>query len=650
MCGFAGAIKLNSTRDFWIKSLNRMSNKLVHRGPDDDGIWFDAKGGIGLSHRRLSIIDVSKYGHQPMVSASGRYTIAYNGEVYNFLEIKKELEECSPTLRWRGNSDTEVILAAIEEWGLKKAVIRFVGMFAFALWDSKEKKLHLVRDRIGIKPLYYGWSNGTFLFGSELKALSVHSDFKGEIDKNALSLYLRHNYIPAPYSIYKNIFKLKQGAILTISSRDVGLTPNLDFYWSAKDVVEMNSTSLSTDSEEEAILQLEALLKESVKLRMISDVPLGAFLSGGIDSSTVVSLMQAQSTQKVKTFSIGFYNEKFNEAVYAKEVADHLGTDHTELYVTPEEMITAIPKMPVLYDEPFSDSSQIPTYLVSELAKRSVTVSLSGDGGDELFAGYNHYYWTPNIWKRISWMPGWIKHTVSKSIRAVPSELWDTLISMTGGLLSKNVGVDITGDRIHKLTDIISEDSPQTLHKRLLSHWKEPTSLIPGSKEPPTAFTDPDLWPANIDFFSWMMYIDLVSYLPDDILVKVDRASMGVSLEARVPILDHRLVEFAWKLPLNMKVRGNERKWLLRQVLYRYVPKELIERPKTGFGVPISDWLRGPLSEWAEELLEETRLRDGGIFNPGPIREKWLEHKTGKQNWHYYLWDILMFQAWKEIN
>ncbi len=650
MCGFAGAIKTNSKRDFWIKSLKRMSKRLVHRGPDDEGLWFNAEAGIGLSHRRLSIIDVSRQGRQPMASASGRYIIAYNGEVYNFPEIKKELEERSQAPGWRGHSDTEVILAAIEAWGLKEAVVRFVGMFAFALWDSREQNLHLVRDRIGIKPLYYGWADDTFLFGSELKALSAHPDFVGEIDRNALSLYLRHNYIPAPYSIYKNFFKLKQGAILTIDCRDTKSAPQLDYYWSAKDIVQANPTPLPCDSEEESVLRLEDILRESVKLRMISDVPLGAFLSGGIDSSTVVSLMQAQSTRKVKSFSIGLENEEFNEAVYAKEVADHLGTDHTELYITPEKAMSVIPKLPLLYDEPFSDSSQIPTYLVSELTRQSVTVSLSGDGGDELFAGYNHYYWAPDIWGKTGWMPGWMKSLLSRSLKLLSSDPWNNIVGKAGNLFSKNIGLDLTGDRISKLSDVLSEDTPQALHRRLISNWHEPNLLIPDCIEPPTVFTDPDLWPADIDFFSWMTFLDLVSYLPDDILVKVDRASMGVSLEARVPILDHRSVEFALKLPLGMKVKGGERKWLLRQVLYKYVPKELIERPKTGFAIPVSDWLRGPLRDWAEELLGETKLREGGIFNPGPIREKWAEHKTGERNWHNHLWVILMFQAWRETN
>lgn len=650
MCGFAGAIKFDTTRDFWIESLKRMSSRLIHRGPDDEGLWFDAGAGIGLSHRRLSIIDVSEQGHQPMVSPSGRYVIAYNGEVYNFLDIRDELDERSLTSRWRGHSDTEVILAAIEEWGLEKAVARFVGMFSFALWDTKEKKLHLVRDRIGIKPLYYGWADGTFLFGSELKALSAHPNFTGEIDKDVLSLYFRHNYIPAPYSIYKNFFKLKQGAVLTINCRDTRFTTNLEYYWSIKNVLEMDPAPSSIDSEEEAILRLEELLKEAVKMRMISDVPLGAFLSGGIDSSTVVSLMQAQSTQKVKSFSIGFVNEEFNEAIYAKKVADYLGTNHTELYVTPEQAMEVIPKLPVLYDEPFSDSSQIPTYLISELTKRSVTVSLSGDGGDELFAGYNHYFWAPNIWRRIGWMPGWMKHVLSKSLKMLPSGLWDGLIEKTGDLFSKNTGLELTSDRIYKLSDILLENTPRALHRRLISNWDATALLISESVEPSTVFTDPDQWPADIDFLGWMMYLDLMSYLPDDILVKVDRASMGVSLEARVPILDHRLVEFAWKLPVGMKVKGPERKWPLRQILYKYVPRELIERPKAGFSIPISDWLRGPLSEWAEELLDETRLRDGGIFAADQIREKWLEHKTGRRNWHNFLWEILMFQAWREMN
>ena len=628
------------------RAIRRMTDTLIHRGPDDGGVWEDPRAGIALGNRRLAIVDLSPEGHQPMHSASGRYVLAFNGEIYNFRALYEELKELGH--RFRGHSDTEVMLAAFDEWGLARALRRFNGMFAFALWDREERSLHLARDRIGEKPLYYGCVGGVLLFGSELKALRAHPRFRGEVSRNALALYLRHNYIPTPYTIYEGVSKLLPGTRLTID--EAGNVSGPVPYWSAKAAAEHGVNNFFDGSDAEAVDELDGLLRDSIRMRMIADVPLGAFLSGGIDSSTVVALMQAQSERPVKTFSIGFYEEEYSEAGYAKEVAKHLGTDHTELYVTPEEAMSVIPRLPTLYDEPFSDSSQIPTYLVSELARRHVTVSLSGDGGDELFGGYNRYFWGRSIWRKIGWMPPRLRGAAAGAMTAVSPQAWDLAFKKLGPILPGKLRQRVPGDKLHKLAGILNVENPEVMYTSLVSLWKDPGSMIAGGYEPPTALTDPAQWADLPDFTQRMMYLDTVTYLPDDILVKVDRASMGVSLEGRIPFLDHRLVEFAWQLPLGMKVRNGQGKWMLRQVLNRYVPNKLIERPKMGFGVPIDVWLRGPLREWAESLLNERRLSDEGFFDPLPIREKWSEHLSGRRNWQYHLWDVLMFEAWLEEN
>ncbi len=621
--------------------VQQMSQTLLHRGPDDGGIWVDAEAGIALGHRRLSILDLSPEGHQPMHSASSRYVIVFNGEIYNFLELRQELKSLGH--RFRGHSDTEVMLASFSQWGVERAVGRFNGMFAFALWDRQEQVLHLSRDRLGEKPLYYGCIGQTFFFGSELKALKAHPRFQAEINRDALALYVRHNCIPAPYSIYQGIYKLPPGTILTWKGFGE-LIPMP--YWSVQEAAEKGVANPFDGSEADAVAKLEALLQEAVALRMVADVPLGAFLSGGIDSSTVVALMQAQSSQPVKTFSIGFYEDSYNEAKDAKAVAQHLGCDHTELYVTPEEAIAVIPKLPTLYDEPFADSSQIPTFLVSQLARQHVTVTLSGDGGDELFAGYNRHFWGRSIWQKVGWVPRSVRQAGAHALTTLSPQTWDKLFFGFGSLLPSQIKQRQPGYKLHKLAEILAVDSPDSMYRGLVSHWKEPESLVLGSIEPPTTLTDPKKWARLRDFTQRMIFLDTVTYLPDDILTKVDRASMGVSLEARVPYLDHRLVEFAWQIPLEMKIRNGQGKWLLRQVLYKYVPQNLIERPKMGFGIPIDEWLRGSLRDWAEDLLDEKRLREEGFFNPQPIREKWTEHLSGDRNWQYYLWNILMFQAW----
>lgn len=648
MCGIVGFWNLSRhlSKDQLQAITQQMSSKLLHRGPDDGGNWADAEMGIALGHRRLAIVDLSSEGHQPMVSANGRYVIVFNGEVYNFLELRRQLE--SQGHKFRGHSDTEVMLAGFNQWGLDEAIKRFNGMFAFALWDRQERVLHLGRDRLGEKPLYYGWIGQTFLFGSELKALKAHPNFQDEINRDALALYLRYSYVPAPYSIYKGIYKLPPGTILTWNGVDTHTTPVP--YWSAKKTAELGVADPFIGSEHEAVAQLDALLKDAVGLRMVADVPLGAFLSGGIDSSTVVALMQAQSRQPVKTFTIGFHEDAHNEAHHAKAIAKHLSTDHTELYVTPKEALAVIPKLPILYDEPFSDCSQIPTFLVSQLARQYVTVSLSGDGGDELFAGYNRYFWCRSIWQKIGWMPIVLRKTAANVLTSLSPQKWDESFVHFNALAPLKLRQNSYGDKIHTLAKILTVPDPETMYMNLVSSWKEPEALVIGGYEPPTTLKDHSSWALLADFTQRMIYLDTVTYLPDDILVKVDRASMGVSLEGRIPLLDHRVVEFAWRVPLDMKIRSGQGKWLLRQVLYKYVPKELVDRPKMGFGVPIDSWLREPLRDWAEALLDETRLQKEGFLNPQPIRQKWVEHLSGKRNWQYYLWDVLMFQAWLDEN
>ncbi len=644
MCGIAGFYNSKGQDLDWQGCLTRMKDILIHRGPDDSGIWMDRDAGIGLAHRRLSILDLSPEGHQPMFSASGRFAIVFNGEIYNFEAIRNEL----PHTGWRGHSDTEVILEAIEHWGLKNAVEKFIGMFAFALWDSTERTLHLVRDRLGIKPVYYGWQGDSFLFASELKAFKEHPDFSNEIDRNALALFMRYGDVPLPHSIYQGVSKLIPGQILTLKCCGGKSEPKTEAYWSARQAAEQGAANPFTGSDEEAVEHLDALLRDAVKLRMIADVPLGAFLSGGIDSSTVVALMQAQSNDPVKTFSIGFFEETHNEAKDAKKVAQHLGTDHTELYVTPEEARAIIPRLPELYDEPFSDASQIPTFLVSQLARQKVTVSLSGDGGDELFAGYHRYNWGRSIWNKLKWVPAPLRKQAAKWMVAVSPEQWNRVLSPLGFLYSRNAKTAIPGDKLHKLASMLDAESPQALYLKLISQWRSEGTLVKGAHEPATYYSNGWAGEKHLDFTHQMMLLDTVTYLPDDILTKVDRASMGVSLEARVPLLDHRVVEAAWRMPLNMKVRNGQSKWLLRQVLYRYVPKQLIERPKKGFAIPIGSWLRGPLRAWAEDLLEESRIEREGYFDPAPIRKRWLEHASGQRDWQYFIWNVLSFQAWLE--
>jgi len=577
-----------------------------------------------------------------MVSASGRYVMIFNGEVYNFQDIRRPLE--LEGVRFRGTSDTEVMLAAIERHGLRKAVQSFAGQFALALFDRQEHTLSLVRDRLGEKPLYYGTLGGTLLFGSELKALRSHPAWRGEIDRGVLSLFLRHNYVPAPYSIYQNVSKVLPGTILTF--RSPTSEPAAEAYWSARAMVETAATAPHSIDEDQAVDELDRLLRVVVKREMISDVPLGAFLSGGIDSSLIVALMQAQSNRPVRTFTIGFAEPSYNEAEHARRVAAHLGTDHTELCVSSADLLAVVPQLPQLYDEPFADSSQVPTFVVARLARQHVTVALSGDGGDELFGGYDRYRVGDRLrrWRRM--VPRPIRSGVARLIESVSPTTWDHVLERLG--VQPTRARSFSGERLHKLAGILGAQSDRGAYRDVMSYWPDPESVVLGGREPPTVLSQPSAWPDLEGLLPWMMYVDLQTYLPDDILVKVDRASMGVSLESRAPYLDQSVVEFAWGLPLAAKVNGGRGKKILRKLLSRYVPPALFDRPKMGFGVPLDTWFRGPLREWAESLIEETRLRREGYFDPRPIASKWEQHQDGRANWHHHLWAILMFQAWLE--
>ena len=641
MCGFVGFIGKPGVLDAdeMERLAARMAERLDSRGPDDAGTWVSPAAGIAIGHRRLAVIDLSAAGRQPMVSASGRSVIAYNGEVYNFAEIRRELE--AEGRGFRSGSDTEVVLEACEAWGVERAVSQFIGMFAFALWDTRDRRLTLVRDRLGIKPLYWGRSRGVRFFGSQPKAFFDHPGWRPEVDRDALAAYLRYAYVPAPQSIFRGVEKLEPGTIVEI---DADGRESRRRYWDLRAIAHDTARQRTVPDDATAVDALDALLRDAVKRRMIADVPLGVFLSGGIDSSTVLALMQAQSDRPVKSFTIGFDEVGYDEACDAKRVARHLGTDHTELYVAPDHAQAVLPELASWYDEPFADSSQIPTCLVSEMTRRDVTVALSGDGGDEVFAGYNRYFRGAALWQRYGGWPHPLRATLALGLRALPASLWDTVFRP----LPRSIRPPLVGDKIHKLASLLPLADEDAVYRRLISQWGDSRVPIRNGREPQGILWDPTVRGDLADFADRMQFLDTMTYLPDDILTKVDRASMAVGLEARVPLLDHRVVEFAWRLPLAMKARGGQGKWLLRQVLGRYVPERLTDRPKMGFGVPVGAWLRGPLRDWAESLLAESRLRNGGYLDPTPVRDAWTEHLSGRCNHQNRLWTVLMFEAWRE--
>ncbi len=664
MCGLAGLWDTDLELDGLLR-VRQMSLALSMRGPDDSGAWADSEIGIALGHRRLAILDLTNAGHQPMFSATGRFVLVFNGEIYNHLELRDQLELITPSINWLSHSDTETLLACFERFGIEATLCKTVGMFSIALWDRFDQTLCLARDRLGEKPLYYGWSNGAFIFGSELKALRSFSGFNNEISRSALAQYFRYLYIPCPYSIYDGIYKLPPGSLLVIKSTPPKCPPpeplrdsaifgsmSLHKWWSLSDVIEKSSRGLITH-EQQAISELDTLLNDAVRLQSLADVPLGAFLSGGVDSSIITAIMQKQSSKPVKTYTVGFEESEFDESPYASEVAKFLGTDHTILRITSEEILQAIHQMPSVYDEPFADSSQIPTFLMCRSSRKFVKVALSGDAGDEIFGGYNRYIWGPRIWNILQAVPFSVRQATASALLKLAPTTWNSIGDVSNFLLQRSAGVTRLGEKVHKLGVRIKDTkNVDDFYSRLVSEWPIEKNLVKGvglidsryamnSKEVLPSFL---LDKTSLRF----MFYDSLTYLPDDILCKVDRAAMSVSLETRTPFLDHRLMEFAWKLPLSMKIRNNEGKWLLRQVLYKYVPQKLVDRPKTGFAIPIAQWLRGPLREWAETLIDEARLEREGYLNIEIVHETWRQHLSERYDWSARIWSVLMFQAWLE--
>jgi asparagine synthase (glutamine-hydrolysing) len=656
MCGIAGIIDPSAETSAGDLALvaRGMAHTVRHRGPDDDGVWVDADARVAFAFQRLAIVDLSAAGHQPFVSDDARFVLVFNGEVYNHRDLRRALP--APARGWRGHSDTETLMAALGVWGVRPTLERIVGMFALALWDRFERRLYLARDRFGEKPLYYGWVGNAFVFGSELAALRAHPAFDNDVDADVLALYTQYSQVPAPYSIFRHIYKLQPACLLSLNLGDAGRIRShapfapvcdtgftLDRYWSLVDVVRSGVADPLSD-EREAIERAESALSDAVRLQAIADVPLGAFLSGGIDSSTIAALLQEQSGRAVRTFTVGFEDSAFDEARFARDVARHLGTEHTELYLSPEQVRAAIPVMPELYSEPFADSSQIPTYLISQLARRDVTVALSGDGGDEVFGGYNRYLWAPRIWNKLRWIPSPLRRRLGERVRRVRPSTWSGLERIFAGA----VGVSRLSEKAQKMADRLSTTSDVDQLYRALVVNSRAMDVVPGAGMLSTVLDDARLSPPCREAEHRMMFLDTMTYLPDDLLHKVDRASMGVSLEVRAPFLDHRLVELAWRLPLRMKIEHGQGKILLRRILSRRLPSALVDRPKMGFAVPLDAWLRGSLREWADSLLSPSRLRNGGFFNAEVIARCWSEHVSGVRNWQPELWPILMFQAWIE--
>ena len=641
MCGIAGVWhpQASLTSERLHDLAGRMADAVAHRGPDDRGTWVEPEAGLGMGFRRLAIIDLSPAGHQPMVSASGRFVVTFNGEIYNYQDLRRELEQAGAT--FRGASDTEVMLAGVERWGPAATFSRLWGMFAIALWDREERVLWIARDRLGKKPLYYGWLDGVFLYGSELKALRADDHGPSRVAPAALAAYLRFAYVPGPHCIYEGVRKLPPGAFAVVRP---GRDPEITRYWDPRQVAAGGRLDAG-QTDAGAVAALDTLLRDATRCRMVADVPLGAFLSGGIDSSAVVALMQAESTRPVRTFTIGFTEAAYDEARDARAVSAHLGTDHTELYVAPGTAQAVIPRLAEMYDEPFADSSEIPTFLVSEMARAHVTVAVSGDGGDEVFGGYNRYLWAPSIARRMSALPGPLVRAAGQARTWLSPAAWDALGRAGAAVGAGALKQRTLGDKVHKVGRALRAGTPDGIYRTLVSQWDAPP-VAGGAREAGSWLDDPSVGEAAPDFVDRMMLLDTLSYLPDDILVKVDRASMAVSLEARAPLLDHRVVEWAWRQPRERRIRDGRGKWALRQVLGRYVPEALIDRPKAGFAIPVAEWLRGPLRDWAESLLSERALRDG-LLDPQPVRRVWRQHLERRANAEPALWTVLMWQAWR---
>lgn len=644
MCGIAGFLQLEpGAPDQANGALRAMAQTIAHRGPDGEGVWYDALAGVGLAHRRLAIIDLSDLGAQPMSSASGRLTITFNGEIYNYRALRSELERAG--CRFRSSSDTEVLLEAFELWGAQRALERLRGMFAFALWDHQERTLVLARDRFGEKPLYFGQFGRTLLFGSELRALRAHSAWNAGLDRGALALLLRHYYIPSPHTIYRGVQKVMPGCYVRIRTYRGAFVVEQRPYWTARPLAD-HAQPVAESHCGRILEELHEALTQSVQMQMHADVPVGAFLSGGIDSSLVVSLMQRASRRPVHTFSIGFIERDYDEAPFARRMAEHLGTEHTELMLSPRDALAVIPQLADIYDEPFADSSQIPTYLVSQLARRTVKVSLSGDGGDELFSGYDHYSLALDYWRRVERLPAGLRALLRNAVHSLPLPWIEALT--TAALIGRRRAYLDLPDRIKERSSQLFAASFYQLYRSYVSFWHCPEDVVLGAREPATVLSDDESRRSRVGAVEHMMFMDTRQYLPDDILVKVDRAAMHVSLETRVPLLDSVVADIAWNTPLAVHRRDGRGKWLLRQLLTRYVPQELFDRPKRGFAIPLAHWLKCELREWGEHLLNPAKLAREGIFEPTVIERRWRQHQQGLADWSIQLWTVLMAQAWIE--